>query len=47
MEFELKLTNGSWNDKLNDSNSEEFSKLKKTLEEEFDTGTIHILRNHL
>ena len=36
MEFELKLTNGSWNDKLNDSNSEDFMKLKKTLEGEFD-----------
>ena len=36
MEFELKLTNGSWNDKLNDSNSTDFLNLKKKLEQEFD-----------
>ena len=36
MEFELKLTNGSWNDKLNDSNSTDFFNLKKKLEQEFD-----------
>ena len=36
MEFELKMTNGSWNDKLSDSNSEAFLELKKNLEEEFD-----------
>ena len=35
MEFELKLTNGSWNDKLSDSNSAAFLKLKKDLEEQF------------
>ena len=36
MEFELKMTNGSWNDKLSDLNSAAFLKLKKNLEEEFD-----------
>ena len=35
VEFELKITNGSWNDKLSDSNSEAFLKLKTDLEEEF------------
>ena len=35
VEFELKITNGSWNDKLSDSNSEAFLKLKTNLEEEF------------
>ena len=35
MEFELKLTNGSWNDKLSDSKSAEFLKLKNELEEQF------------
>jgi hypothetical protein len=35
VEFELKLTNGSWNDKLSDSNSAAFLKLKKDLEEQF------------
>ena len=36
MEFELKLTNGSWNDKLSDEKSADFLELKKNLEEEFD-----------
>ena len=36
MEFELKLTNGSWNDKLSDKKSAEYLKLKKKLEEQFD-----------
>ena len=35
MEFELKLTNGSWNDKLSDSKSAAYLKLKKNLEEQF------------
>ena len=36
MEFELKLTNGSWNDKLSDEKNADFLELKKNLEEEFD-----------
>ena len=35
MEFELKITNDLWNDKLSDSNSAAFFKLKKNLEEQF------------
>ena len=47
MEFELKMTNGSWNDKLSDSNSGAFSKLKKKLEEEFNKGTIYLRRRQI
>ena len=36
MEFELKLTNGSWDDKLSEKNSAAYLKSKKNLEEQFD-----------